>query len=221
LTHHVTHLARPHSNWLRPPGPVAPGLRIGLLGGSFNPPHEGHLYASQVALKRLGLDYVWWLVSPQNPLKPVVGMAPMHDRMADAAALARHPRIIVMDIEHTLGTRYTVDTLAAIRRRFPQLHFVWLMGSDNLRNLCHWRRWPEILARVPVAVVLRPGSVLATLHAKPIERFAGARRPEKTMARAKPPAIAILDGRRNPQSSTALRAVLVPTEAMVGAIPSC
>jgi nicotinate-nucleotide adenylyltransferase len=215
------HLERPRSTWLRPPGPVARGLRIGLLGGSFNPAHEGHVHVSEVALKRLGLDYVWWLVAPQNPLKSVVGMAPLHGRMADAVALARHPRIIVMDIEHALGTRYTVDTVRALKKRFPQLCFVWLMGSDNLDNFKRWYRWPEILSHIPVAIVLRPGSVLAALHAKPIERFASARRHHCSIARARAPAIAIIDGRRNSQSSTAIRAALAPREAMVDAIPPC
>jgi nicotinate-nucleotide adenylyltransferase len=208
-------------NWLRPPGPVAAGLRIALLGGSFNPPHEGHLHVSAEALKRLGIDYVWWLVTPQNPLKPIVGMAPLHDRISDATALARHPRIIVMDIERLLGTRYTVDTLRALRRRFPQLHFIWLMGSDSLDNLRHWRHWTEIVSQVPVASYMRPGSVLAALHAKPVQRFARARRDGRVVARSKPPAIAVFDGRRNPQSSTVLRASLVPGEAMVSAIPPC
>ena len=102
----TTHLKRPHANWVRPPGPIAPGMRIGLLGGSFNPAHEGHVHVSEVALKRLGLDYVWWLVTPQNPLKPVTGMAPLNDRVRAAHQIARHPRIIVMDIEHDLHTHY-------------------------------------------------------------------------------------------------------------------
>jgi nicotinate-nucleotide adenylyltransferase len=200
---------------------VAPGLRIALLGGSFNPPHEGHLHVSAEALKRLGIDYVWWLVTPQNPLKPVVGMAPLHDRISDASALARHPRIIVMDVERVLGTRYTVDTLRALRRRFPQLHFIWLMGSDSLDNFRYWRRWTDIVSQVPVATFMRPGSILAALHAKPIQRFVEARRNGRLVARSKPPAIAVFDGPRNPQSSTALRASLAPGEAMVSAIPPC
>ncbi len=130
-----------HTHWLKPPGPIAPGLRIGLLGGSFNPAHEGHLHVSEVALKRLGLDYVWWLVAPHNPLKPTIGMAPLDARVSMAAQTAAHPRILVMDIEAALGTRYTIDTLGALERRFPQLRFVWLMGSDNLDQFRHWRRW--------------------------------------------------------------------------------
>ena len=136
--------------WLRSPGPVTPGLQIGLLGGSFNPAHEGHVHASDVALKQLGLDYVWWLVSPQNPLKPTSGMAPLHDRLADAAeVVGRCPRIRVLDLENTLGTRYTIDTLTVLRRRFPCVNFIWLMGSDSLASFHRWRRWPEIVRQIP------------------------------------------------------------------------
>ena len=178
-------------NWLSPPGPIAPGLRIGLLGGSFNPAHEGHLYVGEVARKRLGLDYVWWLVAPQNPLKPESGMAPLEKRLDGARALAgRHPRLIVSDLERTLSTCYTIDTLKALTRRFRGVRFVWLMGSDNLDQFHRWRRWEETAALVPIAVVLRPGSVLAPLRAKAMKRF---------------PRIAIVDGRRNEASATAIR----------------
>ena len=131
-------------HWLKPPGPVADGLRIGLLGGSFNPAHEGHLYVSEVALRRLGLDYVWWLVTPQNPLKGRVGLAPLEDRVRQARRIATRPRIVVMDIERALGTRYSIDTLKALQRRFPRLNFVWLMGSDNLAIFRRWKRWDWI-----------------------------------------------------------------------------
>lgn len=206
--------------WLRPPGPVAPGLRIGLLGGSFNPAHEGHLYVSEVALKRLGLDYVWWLVTPQNPLKGRTSLAPLEDRVRGARKVARHPRIVVMDIERALGTRYSIDTLKALRRRFAQLRFVWLMGSDNLQIFRRWHRWAEMAALVPIAVIQRPGTVMASLHAKPMQRFAG-RRATGDLAMAKPPAIAILDGRRNAQSATAIRAASLRGQALVSAIPPC
>ena len=189
--------------WLRPPGPVANGLRIGLLGGSFNPAHEGHLYVSEIALKRLGLDYVWWLVAPQNPLKPENEMAPLEKRLAAARARAgRHPRLIVTDIEHSLGTRYTIDTLKALTRRFRGVRFVWLMGSDNLDQFHRWRRWEEIAALVPIAVVLRVGSVLAPLRAKAMQRFALSR----AQTLRAPPAIIIVDGRRNEASASAIRA---------------
>jgi nicotinate-nucleotide adenylyltransferase len=189
-------------NWLRPPGPIAPGLRIGLLGGSFNPAHEGHLYVGEVALRRLGLDYVWWLVAPQNPLKAVASMAPLEDRLAAARALAgRNPRLIVSDLERTLGTCYTIDTLKALTRHFPGVRFVWLMGSDNLAQFHRWRRWEDIVALMPVAVVIRPGSVLAPLYAKAMQRFA----PSRQQTLRAPPAIIIVDGRRNEASATAIR----------------
>jgi nicotinate-nucleotide adenylyltransferase len=207
------------SHWLRPPGPVAPGLRIGLLGGSFNPAHEGHRYVSEVALKRLGLDYVWWLVTPRNPLKGPAGL-PLGERVSIAKDLARHPRIIVMDIERALGTLYSVDTLKALQHRFPLVRFFWLMGSDNLEIFRRWRKWEEIVQRVPVAIIQRPGSTLATLHAKPIQRFVR-RRKQQCDSDMTPPAIVILDGRRNARSSTAIRAAQAGPEALVQAIAPC
>jgi nicotinate-nucleotide adenylyltransferase len=184
-------------NWIKPPGPVAPGLRIGLLGGSFNPAHGGHLHVSLTAMKRLGLDYVWWLVSPGNPLKDAP--APLAKRLAGARAMARHPRLIVSDIEERLGTRYTIDTVKALQRRFPFVHFVWLMGSDNLQNFHLWRNWQEIARRLPLAVVQRPGSLLARNNAAPIRRFG------TSDALGPPPAILVLDGVRNFESATRLR----------------
>jgi nicotinate-nucleotide adenylyltransferase len=187
---------------------VAPGLRIGLLGGSFNPAHEGHVHASATALKGLDLDYVWWLVSPQNPLKPVRGMAASKDRLAAAAILARsHPRLVVTDIESRLGTRFTIDTLIALRRRFPGICFVWLMGSDNLMQISRWRRWREIFRMVPVAIVSRPGSAIAGRTSKPALRFEKARRAPGALFSAPPPAWTMLDAKRNGVSATRLRAL--------------
>jgi nicotinate-nucleotide adenylyltransferase len=181
-------------------------LRIGLLGGSFNPAHDGHLHLSLVALKRLGLDEVWWLVAPQNPLKSEQGMAPFDTRFASARAIAHHPRLRVLDIERALGTRYTIDTIAALQRRFPRLHFVWLMGSDNLDGFAHWRRWPALAERLPIAVITRPGSVLAPLRAKAAQRFARFRiAPTQDFATAPLPAFTVLDGPRNPASATRIR----------------
>jgi nicotinate-nucleotide adenylyltransferase len=179
--------------WLRAPGPVERGLKIGLLGGSFNPAHGGHLYVAETARKRLHLDYVWFLVAPQNPLKPVAGMAPLAERLAGLKALiGRRPRLVVSDLENRLGSRYTADTLKALNFRFPGVQFVWLMGSDNLMQFHRWRRWQEIAAAVPVAVVLRPGSTLAPLKSK-----------AKAALKAR---IGVLDGRRNEMSASALRA---------------
>jgi nicotinate-nucleotide adenylyltransferase len=180
-------------NWLVPPGPVAPGLKIGLLGGSFNPAHAGHRYVAETAIKRLGLDYVWFLVAPQNPLKPVTGMMPLCHRLATARTVTNgNRRFVVSALEQTIGSRYTIDTIRALNARFPMVRFVWLMGSDNLEQFHRWRRWQEIAARLPIAVVLRPGSTLAPLKAKAMWRL-GDR-------------ILIVDGRRNEASATAIRA---------------
>jgi nicotinate-nucleotide adenylyltransferase len=208
--------------FIAPPGPIAPGLKIGLLGGSFNPAHEGHCHVSAVAMKRLGLDYVWWMVAPQNPLKPVMGMAPLDNRLRFARAHAKHPRLLIMDIERDIGTRYTIDTLKALQRRFPQVHFVWLMGSDNLASLHRWRCWQDIVRRIPVAVVMRPGTVLAPLKAKAAERFARYRvYTPKDFARRTPPALIVLDGPRNRQSSTAIRTAWNKSQDLVAAMPTC
>jgi nicotinate-nucleotide adenylyltransferase len=195
-------------------------MRIGLLGGSFNPAHEGHRYVSDIALKRLKLDYVWWLVTPQNPLKGHAGLAPLERRVRQAHEIAHHPRIVVADLERCTRTHYSIDTLKALQRRFPRVHFVWLMGSDNLAIFRRWRRWEDIAARVPIAVILRPGTILAALNSQAIQRFAAHRRDE-TLVTETPPAIAILDGKRNPQSSTAIRAEAAAGEALVRVIPPC
>jgi len=211
------------ARWLSPPGPIARGLKIGLLGGSFNPAHEGHLHISDMAMKQLGLDYVWWLVSPQNPLKPRAGMAPLRERLSFAAdKFERHPRIIVVDVETALGTRYTIDTVKALQNRFREVRFVWLMGSDNLVRFHHWRRWREIAGSVPIAVMMRPGSTLASLSAKASQFLAAARKhPGQGFARNRPPALAILDGQRCPISATAIRAKTGWGEALVHTIPPC
>jgi nicotinate-nucleotide adenylyltransferase len=195
-------------------------MRIGLLGGSFNPAHEGHLYVSDTALKRLKLDYVWWLVTPQNPLKGQAGLAPLEVRVRQARSMVNRPRIVVADLERCTGTHYSIDTLKALQRRFPRVHFVWLMGSDNLAIFRRWKRWEEMAARVPIAVIQRPGTILSALNAKAMQRFAARRCGEDLVTQA-PPAIAILDGRRNAQSSTAIRAGARAGEALVRAIPAC
>jgi nicotinate-nucleotide adenylyltransferase len=192
------------TGWIRPPGPVADGLTVALLGGSFDPAHDGHLYASLVALRALKLDYVWWLVSPGNPLKREP--RPLAVRLAQARMAAAHPRIRVTAIEAELGTRYTIDTVQALQRRFPRVRFVWLMGSDNLLQFSRWRRWQQIAMRIAIVVVRRPGSALATLPAALTRRFGLT--PPLQQARAKvplPPSVLVLDGRRNGASSTALR----------------
>ena len=135
---------------------VRPGMSVGLFGGSFDPPHEGHVHVSREALKRFGLDRVWWLVSPGNPLK-ARGPAPLAERMARARALMQHPRVTVTDIEARLGSNVTADTLAALRRLYPRARFVWLMGADNMVQLNRWQDWRTIMDTVPVGVLARPG----------------------------------------------------------------
>jgi nicotinate-nucleotide adenylyltransferase len=133
------------------------GRTVGLLGGSFNPAHAGHRHISLEAMKRLGLDAVWWLVSPQNPLKPSQDMAPQAVRLAKAWAVARHPDIFPTAIELQLGTRYTVDTLAAAQQYHPNVRFIWLMGGDSLASFHRWKNWPAIARMMPIAILPRPG----------------------------------------------------------------
>ncbi len=199
--------------WIRPPGPVSDGLRIGLLGGSFDPAHGGHLYVSNIARKALKLDYVWWLVSPGNPLKPLP--QPLAVRLARARNAARDAHIFVTDIEAGTGTRFTVDTVAALRKRFAQVDFVWLMGSDNLEQFSRWRRWQQIADSIPIAVVRRPGSVLASLHAPLARRIGVSRR----LGHA--PSLVVLDGPRSLESSTRLReqALGAAAEAVLNLTP--
>lgn len=179
---------------------------VGLLGGSFNPAHEGHLHLSLEALKRLGLHEVWWLVSPQNPLKPARGMASLERRLERARQLARHPRIRVADLERRLGTRFTVDTLRALRRRFRGLGFVWLMGADNLSQIPGWKGWTEIFALAPIAVFDRPPYARRALAGKAAQRFRRFRVQPRALAPAGPPAWAFVRMKPHPASATAIRA---------------
>ncbi len=182
--------------------------QIGLLGGSFNPAHEGHLAISQDALRHLGLDRVWWLVSPQNPLKPAADMASFAERFASAEALAtRDRRIVVSDLEQRLGKRYTIDTILWLKQHRRD-HIVWLIGADNLLQLPEWRHWRRLLALVPIAVFDRePYSYAAS--AGRVARAYADRRLEQYAARAlalhPPPAWAYLRLRRHEASSTAIR----------------
>jgi nicotinate-nucleotide adenylyltransferase len=187
----------------------APGMRIGLLGGSFNPPHAGHRHASLVAMKRLRLDRVWWLVTPGNPLKRNDGLPPLPQRLAAAAAVARHPRISVTGIEAAIGTRYTYDTLLWLTRHCPGLRFVWIMGADNLAGFHRWQRWREIAAMMPIAIVDRPQATLRAAGGKAALALARWRLDETDaglLVTRRPPAFVFLHGPRSGLSSTQLRA---------------
>lgn len=183
--------------------------RIGLLGGSFNPAHEGHLYISQMAIRMLGLDEVWWLVSPQNPLKPSDGMKSLDERIERAERMAvAEPRVIITDIEIDLGTRYTADTLVGLKREFQDMSFVWLMGADNLLQMHHWWQWSRIFHTVPIAVFGRPGYSYRATFSVAARRFARDRWPRSAATRlvnAVAPAWVFLKIREHPESATRIR----------------
>jgi nicotinate-nucleotide adenylyltransferase len=183
-------------------------MRVGLLGGSFNPAHEGHAHVAETARVRLGLDRVIWLVSPQNPLKSARETAPLAERMASARRVARGPSMIVSDVESRIGARYTLDTIRILQARFPGVRFVWLMGSDNLAQFHRWRGWTQIMAAVPVAVVSRPSGLSRNRFTPAARRYAGRRlssREALTLAGRDPPAWLYLRGPLHAVSSTALR----------------
>jgi nicotinate-nucleotide adenylyltransferase len=189
---------------------VTPGGPLtGLLGGSFNPAHGAHRKVSLFALSALGLDEVWWLVSPGNPLKPAAGMASLADRAASARHMARRAPIRVTAIERELGTRFTVDTLAALARRYPRRRFVWLMGADNLAQFHRWKDWRRLARIMPIAVMARPGYDAAALASPAmawLRRFR--RRPASLMSMAKwsGPALVILRFDPDSRSASAIRA---------------
>ena len=205
--------ARPHEPLslpsMRSDFPFAlPGMTVGLFGGSFDPPHAGHVHVSREAVKRLHLDRLWWLVSPGNPLK-ATGPAPLDRRIAAARSLVVHPRIEITDIEARLGTRYTAATLARLGALYPGVRFVWIMGADNLAQFHRWQRWDQILRSVPVAVFARPGQRISARTAKAAQVFrahklraAAAHR----LARTAPPAWCFLNVPMVDLSSSEIRA---------------
>jgi nicotinate-nucleotide adenylyltransferase len=191
------------------PDPLAlPGQRIGLLGGSFDPPHAGHVHITLWALRTLGLDFVWWIVTPGNPLKRQ-GPADLARRMAACRATILHPRVVVTDVEARLGSRYTADTLARLEARYPSVRFVWLMGADNLASFHRWERWEWIMRRFPVGVLARPGEQLRAGLAPATRLFGEARLPQheaSALALGRAPRWVLLTGAMSAQSSSAIRA---------------
>jgi nicotinate-nucleotide adenylyltransferase len=186
-----------------------PTRRIGILGGSFNPAHSGHREISLAALALLNLDAVWWMVSPQNPLKPVDGMAPLAARVEAAQKVANHPRIQVTAIEEKLGTRYTADTLRKLCETHRDCRFVWLMGADNLAQIAAWKDWTQIFHQLPIAVFDRPTYTYRAMAAQAARRFQAFRRPEQAAGRlaiTPPPAWTFIHHRLNPISATEIRA---------------
>lgn len=198
--------AKPKADVARLPM-AAPNMSIGLLGGSFNPPHEAHRQISLTALNRLGLDQVWWLVTPGNPLKDPAKLASLENRVAAARRMANRPHIEVTGF--AANSPYTIDLITALRRRFPGVNFVWLMGADNLAQFHRWRSWDKIFAAMPIAVLDRPGFRLKARAGLAAQRFAPYRVDEsdaRGLARLAPPAWTILSHRLSGLSSTALRA---------------
>ena len=186
-----------------------PGMRVGLFGGSFDPPHDGHREVSLAALRKLALDQVWWLVSPHNPLKPNAPSEDLGRRIAAARRLANHPRIKVTGVEAALGTTYTAETLRRLAPRLAGIEIVWMMGADNLGSFHRWRDWPTIAATVPIAVFNRPGEALRALSSPAALARARWRIPESTaatLAGRQPPAWVFLSTPHIPLSSTELRA---------------
>jgi nicotinate-nucleotide adenylyltransferase len=186
----------------------AQGMRVGLLGGSFNPPHAAHRAISLFAIKRLNLDRVWWLVTPGNPLKTNGALRDLAERAAAAREMANDPRIDVSCLEAVIGTRYTVDTITYLRRRTSGLRLVWIMGADNLAQFHRWQNWQRIAAEVPIAVIDRPPQSFQALAAPAAQALARYRLPENQAARLadrRPPAWVFLTGMKLNLSSTGLR----------------
>lgn len=184
------------------------GMVIGLFGGSFNPPHDGHALVAEIAMRRLGLDQLWWMVTPGNPLKSRTELAPLPDRIAACEKLVTDPRIKITAFEQTLGISYTANTLAKVKARNPHAHFIWVMGADNLRTFHHWQKWRVIAETFPIAVIDRPGATLAYLSSTMAQAFTHARIDEDdagVLWKKEAPAWVFIHGPRSTLSSTALR----------------
>ncbi|EHK58303.1 nicotinate-nucleotide adenylyltransferase [Allomesorhizobium alhagi] len=184
------------------------GMAVGLFGGSFNPPHRGHALVAEIAMRRMRLDQLWWIVTPGNPLKASSELAPLSERLELSETIARDPRIKVTAFEARHNIRYTADTLELIKTRNPGVDFVWIMGADNLRDFHHWQRWRQIALTFPIAVIDRPGSTLSFLSSVVAKTFDYARIDEADaprLARMKAPAWTFIHGPRSSLSSTAIR----------------
>ncbi|WP_439122624.1 nicotinate-nucleotide adenylyltransferase [Marivita sp.] len=187
---------------------LRPGMRVGLLGGSFDPAHEGHVHLTRVAMRRFGLDKVIWLVSPGNPLK-TRGPAPLDDRIAHAQQIIRDPNVIISDFETRIGTAYTAETIDALKAIHPGANFVWLMGADNLQQFHRWQRWEDILHTLPIGILARPGWRQSGLHSRTARQYRHARLPGRAsqlLADFSAPAWCFVNMPMTPVSSTELRA---------------
>ena len=188
---------------------VEKGMQVGLFGGSFNPPHAGHALVAEIAMRRLALDQLWWIVTPGNPLKSKSELAPLAERLRLSEGVAKNPRIEVTAFEAAHNVRYTADTLALVRARNPGVDFVWIMGADSLRDFHRWQRWRQIAMTFPIAVIDRPGATLSFLSSLMAKTFDYARIDEADaprLARMKAPAWTFIHGPRSPLSSSAIRA---------------
>jgi nicotinate-nucleotide adenylyltransferase len=189
---------------------VEKGMQVGLFGGSFNPPHAGHALVADIALRRLALDQLWWMVTPGNPLKNGRELAPLAERLHLSKDITKNPRIKVTAFEAAHHIRFTADTLALVRARNPGVDFVWIMGADSLRDFHHWQRWRQIMLTLPIAVIDRPGATLSFLSSVVAKTFDYARIDERDapqLARMPAPAWTFIHGPRSPLSSSAIRQV--------------
>jgi nicotinate-nucleotide adenylyltransferase len=184
------------------------GMTVGLFGGSFNPPHAGHVLLAEIALRRLRLDQLWWIVTPGNPLKSARELKPLSERLTACEKITEDPRIKVTAFEAAHRIRYTLDTLTVVKQRNPDAHFVWLMGADNLMNFHHWQNWQQIALTFPIAVIDRPGATLSYISSKMAKTFDYARVDEDDSTRLalmKAPAWTFIHGPRSSLSSSAIR----------------